>query len=85
MTQVAFVLLWVLVGHGMAAAAWFGLINTPESNILMLAVSASLVVVGALVLLGVALAETARASGGRTAPPGPDAVTPVPASGARAG
>jgi len=40
---------------------------------------------GALVLLGVALAETARASGGRIAPPGPDTVTPVPASGARAG
>ncbi len=60
MTQVAFVLLWVLVGHGMAAAAWFGLINTPESNILMLAVSASLVVVGALVLLWTS-ASAARA------------------------
>lgn len=35
---------------------------------------------GALVLLGVALAETARASGGRTPLPGPDTAPPVPAS-----
>lgn len=52
MSRVATITLWLMLGHAIVAAAYVGLINTPDSNVLMLVVSVSLVIVGAVVVVG---------------------------------
>jgi hypothetical protein len=53
MARLVKVTLWLLVGHGMLAAVYWGLLNVPESNVAMLAASTALVMallVGAIVV-----------------------------------
>lgn len=42
---------WLMIGHALAGAAYVGLINTPDSNLLMLGLSAALVTAGGAVLV----------------------------------
>lgn len=59
--------LWLMLGHALAGSAYLSLIHTPESNVLMLAVSLTLVLFG-LTLLVWTSASAARALHAGSAP-----------------
>ena len=68
--RVAKTTLWLLLGHTLLATVYWGLLNVPESNVLMLAASALLalvVVAGAAVVQGVAVRSLAAGSAPRSA------------------
>ena len=51
MTSLVRTTLWLMFGHALAGAAYLALIYTPESNVLMLAVSVALVLLGVAALV----------------------------------
>ena len=51
MKAVVTVTLWLMLGHAIAGGAYLSLIHTPESNVLMLAASVTLVLFGLTVLV----------------------------------
>lgn len=59
MRGVVTITLWLMLGHALVGAAYVGLINTPDSNVLMLMTSAALLTAGgaALVLTSVTAAR----------------------------
>lgn len=63
MSRLVTTTLWLAIGHALVAAAYVGLINTPDSNLLMLVLSATLVVagLGVLVLTSVTAARALHA------------------------
>lgn len=63
MRRLVTITLWLMAGHALAGTAALGLINTPDSNVLMLVASAALVAAGAaaLVLTSVTAARALQA------------------------
>jgi hypothetical protein len=67
--RVAKTTLWLVLGHALLAGVYWGLLNVPESNVLMLAASALLalvVVAGAAIVQSVAVRSLATSGGPRS-------------------
>lgn len=55
MSRLVLVTLWLMLGHAVAGAAYVGLVQTPDSNLLMLALSALLAVIALAALVTTSL------------------------------